>query len=228
MIAPEPPPPLPTARGLGRAFGRLAAELCDHRRRALPRLTSPGVPDAVLLVPAGRFRTDGSGGPDPDTAGTGRSLSWLLGEAMEVRANNHFGLVWRTAVRPQCRGSWPAAPKRITSWRCSPRQVATALSSKPKTGSAVSLAGPLAGQDVQVGGGEPPVTLSGLGPTRPRSRFWRHRCPRQASFAGRPRRRLSKKHSRLIVPEVDAHGVAARDDGQRHADADRRRDSGFR
>src|SRR5262249_62165257 len=98
----------------------------------------------------GRFRTDGSGGPDPDTAGTGRSLSWLPGAAREVRANNHFGLVWRTAVRPQCRGSWPAAPKRITSWRCSPRQVATALSLKPKTGSAVSLAGPLAGQDVQV------------------------------------------------------------------------------
>jgi hypothetical protein len=47
--------------------------------------------------------------------------------------------------------------------------------------------------------GEPPVTLSRPGPTRLRSRLLRHRCPRQASFAGRPRRRRSEDHARLMT-----------------------------
>ena len=42
----------------------------------------------------------------PDSAGVTGPVSHLLGTAMEVRANNHFGLIWRTALRREARGRW--------------------------------------------------------------------------------------------------------------------------
>ena len=70
----------------------------------------PTVPDAVLLILSGRFGPAASHGPvppwgrDPAAPGISGPVSYLLGAAMEVRANNHFGRVWRTALRPECRG----------------------------------------------------------------------------------------------------------------------------
>jgi hypothetical protein len=92
-------------RRLVRAFRRLGRDECYTLAEALVRL-EPTVPDAVLLVPTGQSGPAGSAGPDPTAPGVTGPVSWLLGAAMEVRANNHFGLVRRTAVRPECRGSW--------------------------------------------------------------------------------------------------------------------------
>jgi hypothetical protein len=100
-------------RRLVRAFRRLGRDEFHTLAEALVRI-EPTVPDAVLLVPTGRYGPAASGGrpippsvrPDPTAPGVTGPLSHLLGAAMEVRANNHFRLVWRTAVRPECRGSW--------------------------------------------------------------------------------------------------------------------------
>ena len=78
-----------TATRLVRAIQRLPADEALNAAEALVRL-DPSVPDAVLLAAT----------PNPD------ARSWLLGAAMELRANNHFGRVRHTAVRSECRGNW--------------------------------------------------------------------------------------------------------------------------
>jgi hypothetical protein len=90
---------------LVRAFRRLGWDEFYALAEALLRI-EPAVPDAVLLVPTGRSGPAASAGTDSDTPGVTGPASWLLGAAMELRANNHFGLVWRTATRPECGGSW--------------------------------------------------------------------------------------------------------------------------
>lgn len=78
-----------TAPRLVLAIQRLPADEALKAAEALMRL-DPTVPDAVLLAAT----------QNPD------ARSWLLAAAMELRANNHFGQVRRTSVRPECRGNW--------------------------------------------------------------------------------------------------------------------------
>ena len=75
---------------------------------------APNVPDSLILIPVGSFGPAASsnkpifpgGRPDNNAPGVTLFMSYLLGIAMELRANNHFSMIWQTAVRRQTRGSW--------------------------------------------------------------------------------------------------------------------------
>jgi hypothetical protein len=92
------------ARRLRRAFRRMPFDLFFTLAETLVRV-EPAVPDAVLLVRTGRYGPAASAWPRRDVRGLDGSASHLLGAAMEIRANNHFGLVWRTALRPETLGN---------------------------------------------------------------------------------------------------------------------------
>jgi hypothetical protein len=93
------------ARRLLRAFRRMPFDTFFQLAEALVRI-DPAVPDAVLLVPSGRYGPAPSARASWDSPGLTGPASYLLGTAMEIRANNHFGLVWRTALRPANLGNW--------------------------------------------------------------------------------------------------------------------------
>jgi|GEM_PF-1832805 hypothetical protein len=74
----------------------------------------PEVPDKVFLLPTGRHGRATTVRSLPDSPGVTGPVSYLLGMAMEIRANNHFGRVWKTAARPEIHGSWrPLMPGQV-------------------------------------------------------------------------------------------------------------------
>lgn len=90
---------------LVRAFRRFDRDAFYALAEALVRI-EPAVPDAFLLVSTGRSGPAAYASIGLATPGVTGPVSWLLGAAMEVLANNHFGRVWRAAARPECRGNW--------------------------------------------------------------------------------------------------------------------------
>jgi hypothetical protein len=92
-------------RRLLRAFRRMPFDTFCQLAEALVRI-NPEVPDAVLLVPTGKYGPAASARASWDVPCLNGLTSYLLGTAMEIRANNHFGLVWRTALRPETLGNW--------------------------------------------------------------------------------------------------------------------------
>jgi hypothetical protein len=94
-----------STRRLLRAFRRMPFDIFFKLAEALVRI-NPAVPDAVLLVPTGKYGPAASAKASWDVPGLNGPASHLLGTAMEIRANNHFGLVWRTALRPETLGNW--------------------------------------------------------------------------------------------------------------------------
>lgn len=95
---------LPTRRLL-RAFRRMPFDTFFGLAETLVRV-NPAVPDKILLVPTGKYGPAASVRARWYVPGLNGPTSHLLGTAMEIRANNHFGLVWRTALRPETLGNW--------------------------------------------------------------------------------------------------------------------------
>jgi len=93
------------SRRVVRVFRRMLFHTFYRLAQTIIRI-APDIRDAVLLVPTGRYGAAASGKGSRDSAGVTGTVSYLLGTAMEVRANNHFGMVWRTAVQREARGNW--------------------------------------------------------------------------------------------------------------------------
>jgi hypothetical protein len=110
---------LPTRR-LVRAFRRLGRDEFYALAEALVRI-DPTVPDAVLLIPTARSGPAAAGGMAQDAAGVTGPVSWLLGAALEVRANNHGrrdgsprgGHLFEATVRPTVELVLTAYPRPV-------------------------------------------------------------------------------------------------------------------